>query len=78
MTIYVTAISHRHGATYYANTTQEGATKNLADYCRAYWTDPRTNPGVPIPDTDQACIDTFFSDEQDSEFFEITPLELED
>ena len=60
MKIYTAVIDHKHGTNTYASVTEEGIRKEVADYCREWWTD---FTDVKIPKDDQQVIDIYFDGE---------------
>ena len=62
MKLYTATIEHKHGTNTYASLTEEGIRKEVADYCREWWTDFENLP-EEAPKDDQEVIDLYFDGE---------------
>ena len=60
LTVHVAVIKHKHGHDVYTDTSEEGLDKQLAEYCREWWSDM----GMEAEDlSDEDTINKYFGDE---------------
>lgn len=59
-TIWITHISHKHGDTYFANATPEGANAAKIAWARKWW--DREMRDAPMPDGDDDTVATAYFD----------------
>lgn len=62
MKLYTAIVEHKHGTNTYASLSEEGIRKEVADYCRDWWTDFENLP-EEVPENDQEVIDLYFDGE---------------
>jgi len=63
MKIYTATIDHKFGTNTHVSLTEEGIRKDVAEYCREWWTDFDGLADVDIPEDDQETIDLYFNEE---------------
>jgi len=71
--IWVATISHKHGHNFYVDTTDDGLTKQMAQYCRDCWDEVSDHDEVPDDHTgipDQMVIDFYF-EHNDQEYIDV-------
>ncbi len=84
MKIQIAIVSHRHGNNAYAAKTDAGLYRQLADYCREYWSeafpDPDQDPSIgdDVNMTDRQIVDAYFEVMNDrGEFLDVNETDLE-
>ena len=60
MRVYLAAIHHRHGISFYAGASEKELTAKLAAYCRSWWGERSVAVDLPRPADDEDTIETYF------------------
>lgn len=62
--IYIAAVEHTSGTDHYADTTEDGLYRQLADYCRSHW-ETCDEPGITdVMEDDRKCVAHYFNDHE--------------
>jgi hypothetical protein len=72
MKLHTAIIEHKHGTNTYASLTEEGIRKEVADYCREWWSDFDGLADVKVSEDDQEVIDLYFDGENAGTYESLT------
>lgn len=66
--VFVGVVEHRYGTNFYASKTWAGLRRQVAEYCREYWSAVRNTVGKIPPEDDPLCIELYFEAHKDESF----------
>ncbi len=78
MIIHIGVIEHRHGFNAYAGKTREAMIKQVAEFCREWWTEIQGWHPDPPTGNDEQDVKTYFGEYNDTEFLTTHETTLED
>jgi hypothetical protein len=73
--IHIAAIEHMSGMDHFADLTEDGLYRQIADYCRSHW-ETCDEPGITdVMEDDRKCVEHYFNDhENDSLTTSVCPV----